>query len=383
MPVVRWFRRLAWPLMMALLLSGCVTDGPRSTLHPAGRVAQSQMDIFMWTFWLSIGVLVLVIGLITFAVIRFRRKESDGDAIPNQVHGSVPLEITWTIIPVIIVILVAVPTVQTIFETENRVEPTEEDLVVNVVGYQWWWRFEYPDLGVVTANELHIPTDRRVILNLDSADVLHSFWAPKLAGKRDLIPNQDNQLWLSAEEPGVYPGHCAELCLGAHAYMRFQVIAEEPGEFESWVASFQDVQQAEANRPSERASQANPGALLQVQDSELIQQGQTLYAQKGCVGCHTAANDYPGMGNPNYPNLTNFGLRNTIAAAVLPNNLENLAFWIRQPHEVKPGNYMPDLFADDDPEAEDQSRAIAAYLLSLGTGGEGSQARADAPGGLD
>ncbi|MEX2534294.1 MAG: cytochrome c oxidase subunit II [Trueperaceae bacterium] len=369
MPVVRWFHRVAPLLGLALVLAGCVTDGPRSMLHPAGEVAQQQLDIFMWTFWLSIVVLVLVIGVLIFAIFRFRRQYTgDKDAIPNQTHGSVPLEITWTIIPVIIVILVAVPTVRAIFATEVRVTPEEGDVIVDATGYQWWWRFEYPEHGIVTANELHMPVGSRLIVDLDSADVLHSFWVPKLAGKRDMIPNQDNQLWLSADEPGIYYGHCAELCLGAHAYMRFRLVVQEQEDYDAWVASFQQAGQADASPP-----------LTQVQDSQLIQQGRALYAQKGCIGCHTNDNYALGLGSPDFPSLTNFGMRNTVGAGVLDNTHENLTTWIRDPQSVKPGNYMPTLWQADDPDALEEAGAIAAYLLSLGT--EGQQTQANARGG--
>lgn len=373
MPVVRRFRRVAPPLGLAMILSGCVTDGPRSTLHPLGEVARQQMDLFMWTFWLSIAVLILVIGVLIFAILRFRKQYTgDKDAIPNQTHGSVPLEITWTIIPVIIVVLVAVPTVRAIFATEVRVTPEEGDTLVNVTGYQWWWSFEYPELGIVTSNELHMPVGSRLILDLDSADVLHSFWVPKLAGKRDMIPNQENQLWLSADEPGIYYGHCAELCLGAHAYMRFRVIVDEQEDYDAWVASFQN-----AGQPAEAPAQP-------LQDAQLISEGAALFAQKGCIGCHTVEGyaDFQ-IGSPDYPNLTNFGLRKTVGAGVLENNRENLARWIRDPQAVKPGNYMPTLWQADDPNAEKESDAIAAYLLSLGSDDGQPRAQADARGGSD
>ena len=138
--------------------------------------------------------------------------------------------------------ILGIPTVGLIFQNQSRIDETDpansNDLIVNVTGYQWWWEFEYPELGITTANELHIPTGRRVVLNLNSGDVLHSFWVPKLAGKRDLIPNQDNQLWLQADEPGMYYGQCAELCLTAHAYMKFRVIASDEQGFDTWVAAF-------------------------------------------------------------------------------------------------------------------------------------------------
>ncbi|HEX7003838.1 MAG TPA: cytochrome c oxidase subunit II [Trueperaceae bacterium] len=375
MPVVRRFRRVAPLLVLALLLVGCETEGPRSTLHPVGYVAEQQLDLLIWTTWLSVGVVALVAGVLGYAIFRFRsRYTGDKDAIPNQVHGSVPLEITWTLIPVIIVILVAVPTVRTIFETEVRVQPQESDVLVHVTGYQWWWKFEYPELGIVTANELHVPVGTRVVLDLDSADVLHSFWVPKLAGKRDMIPNQENQLWLIADEEGIYWGHCAELCLGAHAYMRFRVIVESEEEYQAWVESFQEVQV--------QASQEERQAIQPVQNNELIQEGRTLFAQKGCIGCHSNANFGPGYGSPDFPNLTNFGLRNTVAAGVLENTHENLTAWIRDPQAIKPGNYMPTLWQEDDPDALEEASAIAAYLLSLGIEGE-QQAQANAVGGTN
>lgn len=350
MRMTRWLSRASPVAILVLLLGGCEFKAPRSTLDPLGPVARDQFELFMWTFWLSIPVLILVLGVMFYAIFRFRDRPANKSAIPNQIHGSVPLEITWTLIPVIIVILIAVPTVRTVFETETTVEPTADDLIVNVRGYQWWWRFEYPELGIVTANELNIPKDRRVILTLNSADVLHSFWAPQFAGKRDLIPGQDNQLWFIAEQTGVFRGHCAELCLTAHAYMRFRTVVHEEADFDAWVAAFQEE--------GEQQVQADP----------LVQRGRGLFATKGCATCHTVAGYYPDVeiGDPDFPNLTNFGLRNTVAAGVLENTPENLAAWLANPQAVKPGNYMPTLWSEDDPNRDEEIAALVAYLLSLG-----------------
>ncbi len=351
MPMTAWFRRVATLLLGSLLLGGCSFVGPQSVLDPSGPIAIAQYDLFMWSFWLSLVVMAATFGVMAFVLVRFRRRRANPDAIPTQFHGSTGLEIGLTIAPVIIVILIAVPTVRTIFETEQRVTPTEQDLVVKVTGYQWWWKFEYPELGITTANELHIPTDRRVVLQLDSADVLHSFWVPRLAGKRDMIPNQDNQLHFTATEPGEYYGQCAELCLGAHAYMKFRVIATPESEFEAWASSF-DIE-----------------GLQTVQADPQVQQGYQLFAQKGCTTCHTIdgyrADTH--VGTPEFPNLTNFGLRTTVAAAIATNDAENLEAWLRDPQAMKPGNYMPALWQADDPDADEEIAAIAAYLLSLGT----------------
>ena len=319
-------------------------------MDPAGPIAQAQLDLLVWSYQLSIFVMVATFSVMAFVIVRYRRKRAETNAIPNQFHGSTALEIGLAIVPVIIVILLAVPTVQTIFETEQRVTPTEEDLVVKVTGYQWWWKFEYPEYGITTANELHIPTDRRVVLQLDSADVLHSFWVPRLAGKRDLIPNQDNQLWFIAPEAGNYYGQCAELCLGAHAYMKFRVIASEESDFDAWVEAF-DIEGAQT-----------------IAADPLVQRGYTLFAQKGCTTCHTVDGYRADMqvGNPAFPDLTNFGLRTTVAAAIADNTQENLEAWLRDPQAMKPGNYMPTLWQEGDPNADAEIEAIAAYLLSLG-----------------
>jgi len=355
-PMTRWFRSAVPPILAALLLSGCDFAGPQSALDPAGPIAQAQLDLFNWSLWLSALVMIGTFGVLAYVILRYRRGQRTD--VPEQSHGNPKLEIALTIVPVIIVVMVAVPTVRTIFATEARVTPTEDDLVVKVTGYQWWWKFEYPEYGITTANELRVPTDRRVVLQLDSADVLHSFWVPRLAGKRDMIPNQDNQLVFTAPEAGEYYGQCAELCLGAHAYMKFRVISEEPAAFEAWADTF-DIDGAQ-----------------RVQADPQVQRGHQLFAQKGCTTCHTV-DGYRStpVGTPEFPDLTNFGTRTTLGAAILPNTQENLEAWLRDPDALKPGNYMPALWSEDDPDADEEIAAVAAYLLSLGTPDE-TEARA-------
>lgn len=357
MQVRGWLRASLSVSAVMLLLVACDFSGPQSAMSPRGPIAQQQWDLFMWTYWLSLPVIALVVGALIYALYKARIKsEKDAKSIPHQTHGNTNVEIVWTLIPVILVVLVAVPTVRTIFATEQIILADQigpDDVVVHARGQQWWFAFEYPEYGVTTSSELIIPAGRRVIVQLESADVLHSFWVPNLAGKRDMIPNQDNQVWFIADEPGVYYGQCAEHCLGAHAYMRFRVIAYDDQDFDAWVQSFQVA--------SQQPIVADP----------LVQRGHQLAAAKGCVGCHTIDGYMAGVnfGSPAFPNLTNYGLRTTIAAAVRENTPENLADWLRDPQALKPGNRMPTLWQANDPNREEEIEAIVAYLLSLGTNG--------------
>jgi cytochrome c oxidase subunit II len=344
-------------LIGAALITACDFAGPQSALSPAGPIAQAQRDLFAWTYWLSWIVILAVAGVLVYSIVRFRAKgDEDRKSLPRQVHGSTALEIVWFVIPVILIILVAVPTVRTIFATEYRIERADyrdDDVIVRATGYQWWFKFEYPREGFVTANEMVIPVGRRVIVELDSADVLHSFWVPNLAGKRDMIPNQDNQVWFRADHVGHYFGQCAEFCLGAHAYMRFRVIAVTEADYQAWVASFTDAGEI--------------AATAAVADPE-VERGRALMAQKGCIGCHTVEGFAPGVsvGSPDFPDLTNFGQRTTLGAAIKANTPENLAAWLRDPQGMKPGNFMPALWQANDPAAEEEIAAVVAYLLSLG-----------------
>lgn len=324
-------------------------EGAQSTFQPVGEIARNQMDLFMWTYWLSWIVMIGVFGTMIYVVFRYRSRKGD-NTIPEQTHGNPAVEVILTIIPVIIIVMVAIPTVRSIFATQTFVEATDDDLIVNVVGHQWWWSFEYPQYGFTTANELHAPVGKRVVLKLNSADVVHAFWAPRIAGKVDLIPNQDNQLWFSVDETGVFPGQCAELCLGAHAYMRFNVVVSEQSDFEAWVKKFQEPEVVAAPRDPQ------------------IAQGRQLVASKGCIGCHAIENYAEGtsVGQAGFPDLTNFGLRNTVGAAIMPATHENVAAWLADPQVSKPGNRMPTLWEADDPKRDDETAAIAAYLLSLG-----------------
>lgn len=321
----------------ALLTIACSAQDPQNTLAPAGDVARMQANLYWTVFWWAVGVFVVVEGLLLYTILRFRRRP--GDEIPRQLHGNVPIEVAWTIAPAVVLFFIGVPTIQTLFRLAEPPASEGPPLQVKVIGHQWWWEFQYPDLGIVTANELHIPINQPVFLTLESADVIHSFWVPKLAGKTDVIPTRSNTMWLNAREEGNFYGQCAELCGEAHAHMRFRVIAESRSAFDAWVR----LQRQLARPPTD----------------PLAQEGAQIFTSSGiCYTCHTVAGTQA-QGKVG-PDLTHIASRTTIAAGIMENNEENLRRWLRNPQAVKPGNFMR-----IPPLTEDQITKLIAYLRSL------------------
>ncbi len=334
-------------LVMALVLAGCATGNPQSTIDPKGLHARLIYQLFVgWIFWPAVAVFVFVEGLLLYSVWRYRARP--GDPLPAQVHGNTRLEITWTLIPAVILIAILLATFQT---QAALAEPPigANPITVRVIGHQWWWEFEYPDLGVTTANELHIPVGVPVNVTLESVDVMHSFWVPLLAGKQDVIPGRVNRIWMQAEEPGTYSAQCAEFCGVQHALMRFIVVAESQSEFNSW---------AQRERGIPGFGQPTPTAVAGQQS--LVQQGAQLFATGACVTCHTVRGT-PAQAKVG-PDLTHFGSRRTIGANTLQKDDQgnNLKRWLRNPQAVKPGNLMPNLNL-----SEADIEALAAYLESL------------------
>lgn len=327
-------------LFIPVLLVGCTPDAqPQSIFHPAGPVAREQVRLLNLTMYLALAVFVVVAVIFFVAVYRFRERAGQR-AVPEQVHGNTQMEIAWTIAPILILAIIAVPTVRTAFALARA---PADSLQVTVEANQWWFAMEYTDLGITTANELRIPVGKPVSLRLESRDVIHSFWVPRLAGKVDLIPNRTNHMWLQADEPGIYYGQCAEFCGASHARMRFRVKAVPQAEFDAWVAHRTAMPTTTGTAP------ADP----------LAARGRELFVQeKACFSCH-AIDGTDARGNVG-PNLTDVGERTTIAAGVLDNTPENLTRWLHDPQEVKPGAKMPNLKLTDDELA-----ALVAYLRSL------------------
>ena len=333
-------RLAAFVVVLGILLAACTRGLPYDTLDPAGPVAQKQADLYWLVFWIAAGVFVLVEGLLVYAMIRFRRRSADDT--PRQIHGNTRLEIMWTILPALLLAGVAVPTVGTIFDLASR--PEGDVLEVNVTGQQWWWEVEYPDLGLITANEVHVPAGRPVAINLTSKDVIHSFSVPRLAGKQDLLPGRTSTIYLEATRPGTYLGLCQEYCGLSHANMRFRVIAQDPGDFDEWVAA----QLRDAAVP--------PSGSVEAEGLEYFSTGQ-------CIGCHTVRGVEAAVGRVG-PDLTHLASRGTFAGAIFDLNEENLTRWLEDAPAVKPGAKMPSGLREMG-LTEDQIEAMVAYLLSL------------------
>ncbi len=326
----RWLN----PLLLCAAAAACGGPFPQSTFRPASDFAGAIDHLFTGIFWWAVLVFVVVEGLLLYVIVRYRQRE--GAPTPKPVHGHTVLEIAWTLAPALILVFIAVPTMRAIFSTQA--DPPAGALRVEVVGHQWWWEYRYPALGVVTANELHLPAGRPVTLELSSADVIHSFWAPRLGGKRDVIPGHVTRIVLRADSAGTFLGQCAEFCGASHANMRLRVMVESDSVFGAWVRG-----QLAATAPVARGSAAA--------------QGQQAFMRYGCVGCHTMG----AMSNAKLgPVLTHLGSRTTIAGGLFPNDSAHLARWIGDPPGEKPGSIMPNMHVP----ASDLATLIA-YLQSM------------------
>lgn len=342
-------RGRAWVVALAgavgLVMTGCASDAPQNVLEPAGEWARKADGLWNLTFAIAIGVFVLVQAALIYSVIRYRAKPGRE---ARQFEGNARLEVILTVIPALILAAIAVPTIGTIFDLAT--EPDGEGVLqVNVEGRQYWWMYEYPDLDIVTANELHIPVGTPVNVTIEGYDVNHSFWVPRLAGTQDVIPGRINRLTLEADEPGTYRGQCKEFCGLSHANMALRVIAHEPAAFDSWVSE----QQEPSAKPAD--SLAAEGARLFVNGA-----GDGQFANgAACATCH-AIEGLEGALGVTGPNLTHLQSRKTFAAGMFKTNEANLRAWLADPPARKPGSQMPDLGLTGE-----QIDALVAYLGTL------------------
>lgn len=338
-------RRLALAAVpLALLTAACSEQQPQNALSPDGPIAERLDNLINPVFAIAGLMFLLVQGLVVFVAIKFRRRSED-DA-PKQVHGNPRLELGWTIGPAILMAGVGIFTLSNVFFLDRKAE-ADNALEINVIGHQWWWEYEYPDLGITTANELHIPAGQPVDINLTSVDVMHNFWPPKLAGKVYAIPGRVNHMVIEAdaEDAGkTYWGQCAEYCGLSHANMRLKVVTHTPEDFEAWAE--------EQAKPAEEASSLTGDAAA----------GATLFRDKGCGGCHTVKGYTEGKVGPD---LTHFKSRKVFAGAIFDNDEPSLRRWLRDPPKEKPmmpddGIGMPNLNL-----SEDEITKLIAYLNSL------------------
>ena len=313
---------------------------PTSVFLPATTPARWIYDLSLMVYGVSGAIFLAVVGLLVYALVKFRKRPLDDGREPPQVYGSQQIELAWTIIPILIVVILFLSSARVIAFTQGRSAETGA-LEVTVVGHQFWWEYRYPGLGVVTANELHIPVSdparpTPTLLRLLSADTDHSFWVPRLAGKTDLVPNFPNNMWIDPHEPGLYLGQCAQYCGTQHAKMLLRVYVHSADDFAKWVE--------EQKRP------ARPG--------EAVARGRAVFERTACMSCHAVAGT---VATGRFgPDLTHLMSRETLGAGIIPNTRENLRSWIKDPAAFKPGSLMPAMGLD-----ERDLDAVTDYLSTL------------------
>lgn len=307
---------------------------------PASTPADSIYHLSLLVLAICGVIFVVVFGLLVYAVIKFRKRPEDDGREPPQIYGSNQVEVAWTVIPVLIVVVLFLAAARVIHAVEDARMPPGT-IEVTAIGHQFWWEFRYPGYGFVTANELHVPvSDSRhptpTHITLLSADVDHSFWVPELAGKTDLIPNRKNEMWVDPHEVGAYVGQCAQYCGTQHAKMLLTVNVQSRDDFELWAKQ-----------------QKSPAEV-----SGDVSTGRHVFESTACVNCHAIAGT--GANGKFGPDLTHLMSRATIAAGAAPNDQENLRLWITEPDAIKPGALMPAMQL----EKKDVD-ALVAYLMSL------------------
>lgn len=337
---------------------------------PAGEVNNLSLFVLSITAAIFLGVSALLV----YALVRFRARQSDVNE-PPQVFGSVQIELAWTIIPILIIVVLFLGTARVLFSVQDAPKPANA-LDVTVIGHQFWWEFRYPAYNVVTANELHVPVSPQnsphpTFMKLTSADVMHSFWVPQLAGKTDLLPNRVNEMWIDPHTAGLYVGQCAQFCGMQHAKMLLRVYVDTPEDFGKWIAAQQKTQQElqpSGPQDSAKSTAMNNGKLSLVRTATAggeetsqginAHDGQKVFEQQACINCHTVAGT---VATGRYgPDLTHLMSRSTLAAGAMPNTAENLQAWIADPNTFKPGCLMPAMHLSDRQNAQ-----ITAYLLTL------------------
>jgi cytochrome c oxidase subunit II len=329
---------------LAMLLQGQLPHPIEHSItdifKPLATPAETGQELALFVLAVTGTIFIIVGGLIAYTLIRFRRRPGDAEhQEPPQVYGSNQIEIAWTVIPILIVFVLLGVTTRVIASIQNA-KPGPSVVRATVIGHQYWWEIHYPELGVVTANELHVPvadaSGHATFLKLQSIDVVHSFWVPQLAGKTDLIPNRENTMWFDPRETGVYLGNCTEFCGTQHANMMLRVVVHPRGEFDQWVAA--------------QKKEVEPDAG--------VTEGRAVYESLSCVSCHAIQGTLSkGVFGPD---LTHLMSRQTLGSGVVENTPATLRKWVNDPQEIKPGCLMPSMNL-----TKTQLDGVMAYLESL------------------
>jgi cytochrome c oxidase subunit 2 len=327
---------LAAPLSLAAAVDPALVP---NIFKPESTPAYATNHLSHFVLETTAGIFAVVFALIAYVVVRFRRRANDDGMEPPQIYGSNPVEVAWTTVPFLIVLVLALTTARVVHEIQDPVKP-EGALEVQMVGHQWWWEIRYPKLGIVTANELHVPVSeqgkRPTFMDLRSADVVHSFWVPRVAGKTDLIPNRKNTMWIEPNRTGLFVGQCAKFCGTEHALMLLRVYVHTPEDFDAWVKEQQALAAAEPE----------------------VAAGRLVFERTACINCHTLNGT---IGNGRFgPDLTHLMSRHTLGSGALDNTAENLRDWIKNPERFKPGVLMPAMNLSG-PELDQ----LVAYLVTL------------------
>jgi cytochrome c oxidase subunit II len=313
---------------------------PTNIFVPVSTPAHSIMGLSLFVLVVTAAIFVIVFSLLVYCVVKFGKRADDDGREPPQVYGSNQVELAWTVIPVLIVVVLFLATARVIASIQKAAQPRNAIQVI-AIGHQFWWEFRYPGLKVVTANELHVPVSdpahpTPTFITLLSTDTDHSFWVPRLDGKTDLIPNHPNSMWIDPQLTGLYLGQCAQYCGTQHAKMLLRVYVQSRHDFDHWI--------------TEQSQLAHT--------STSVSEGQRIFETTACINCHTvvgtAADGRFG------PDLTHLMSRETIASGAAPNTPENLRLWIQNPDSIKPGSKMPAMGLSDH-----QLDAVTAYLATL------------------
>jgi cytochrome c oxidase subunit 2 len=331
---------LFWCALAALANAADARLSSTNIFAPASTPAKSIFGLSLFVLVVTGLIFVAVLTLLAYAVVKYRARETDAAREPAQVYGSTQIELAWTVIPVLIVAVLFLATARVIHAIQDAPKPATA-VDVTAIGHQFWWEFRYPKLGIVTANEMHIPASdpahpTPTFLKLLSADTNHSFWIPELAGKTDLIPNRVNEMWMDPPRPGIYLGQCAQYCGTQHAKMLLRVSVDSPADFDAWVRA----QQQTAVR------------------DEKVAAGRRVFETTACMNCH-AIGGTAGDGRFG-PDLAHLMSRSTIASGAATNTAKNLRLWIQNPDAIKPGSLMPAMQLSD-PDLD----ALMAYLETL------------------